>query len=302
MDAQKKALTAADQDSYLQEKINAFTAAHKGEDPEDIIAACRGYEEQGENSVPSETSSEKELAETYLRVLNKKFPILPTLKGKQLADYKNFLNKCQQIFGLKEWGIHPTQSKLFEKLSLIWAVWGAEHLKDLGKSDNEDPCHTCDHPVLSCSAFPCEKKQAEQKPTEWSEEDSYMLAQAIKCVNNSGKLDVPTEEIEDWLKSLKPQPKQEWSETDKSAIIVLTRMIKQSQEIDPLTYTEPLKVGLYAWLNSLKERVQPTAWKPGSDQFGALQWAIEQAEQESLYVTHQILASLMGDLKKLNDG
>ena len=41
------------------------------------------------------------------------------------------------------------------------------------------------------------------KATGWSEEDSYMLEQAIKCVNNSGKLDVSTEEIEDWLKSLK---------------------------------------------------------------------------------------------------
>ena len=30
----------------MQEKINAFTSAHKGEDPEEIIAACRGYEKQ----------------------------------------------------------------------------------------------------------------------------------------------------------------------------------------------------------------------------------------------------------------
>lgn len=35
-------------DSYLQEKIESFTNAHKGEDPDGIIAACRGGEEQGE--------------------------------------------------------------------------------------------------------------------------------------------------------------------------------------------------------------------------------------------------------------
>ena len=80
----------------------------------------------------------KELAETYLAVFNKKFPILPSLNGKQLADYKDFLNKCQQIFGLKEWGIRPIQSKLFEKLSLLWAAWGAEHLQGVGRQDEKE--------------------------------------------------------------------------------------------------------------------------------------------------------------------
>ena len=80
----------------------------------------------------------KELAETYLALFDKKFPILPSLKGKQLADYKNFLNKCQQIFGLKEWGIHPIQSKLFERLTLLWAAWGAEHLQGVGRQDEKE--------------------------------------------------------------------------------------------------------------------------------------------------------------------
>lgn len=83
----------------------------------------------------SEDKSEKELSETYLAIFDKKYPILPTLKGKQKADFKNFLNKCQQEFGLKEFGIHPTQSKLFEKLTLLWATWGAEHLGGLGESN-----------------------------------------------------------------------------------------------------------------------------------------------------------------------
>lgn len=90
--------------------------------------------------VQKEPASEpnKELAETYLDVFDKKFPILPTLKGKELADYKNFLNKCQQIFELKHWGIYPTQAKLFEKLSLLWATWGAEYLHELGKYNKEE--------------------------------------------------------------------------------------------------------------------------------------------------------------------
>jgi len=50
-----------------------------------------------------------------------------------------------------------------------------------------------------------------QPKNEWSEEDSYMLEQAIKCVNNSGKLDVSTEEIEYWLKSIRLQ---KWKPTE----------------------------------------------------------------------------------------
>ena len=92
------------------------------------------------DSLQEEPVSEpnKELAETYLAVFNKKFPILPSLNGKQLADYKDFLNKCQQIFGLKEWGIYPIQAKLFKKLSLLWAVWGAEHLQGVGRQDEKE--------------------------------------------------------------------------------------------------------------------------------------------------------------------
>ena len=84
-----------------------------------------------------ETPSEKELGEVYLKLFDKKY-ILPTLKGKQLADFKDFLNSCQQRFGLKYWGIHPTQAKLFEKMTLLWAVWGAEHLKGIGTPENTE--------------------------------------------------------------------------------------------------------------------------------------------------------------------
>ena len=79
----------------------------------------------------------EEPAETYMQVFEKKFPILPTLKGKQLSKFKNFLNKCQQTFGLQEFGIYPIQAKLFEKLTLLWAAWGAENLQGIGKIEGE---------------------------------------------------------------------------------------------------------------------------------------------------------------------
>ena len=55
-------------------------------------------------------------------------------------------------------------------------------------------------------------KDRVQPKQEWGEEDLYMQEQAIKCVNNSGKLEVSTEDIADWLKSLKPQPRWKPSE------------------------------------------------------------------------------------------
>ena len=79
----------------------------------------------------------EELAETYMQIFEKKFPILPTLKGKRLDKFKNFLNSCRQIFGLQEFGIHPVQAKLFEKLALLWAAWGAENLQGIGQVEGE---------------------------------------------------------------------------------------------------------------------------------------------------------------------
>ena len=85
-----------------------------------------------------ETDAEREYVKCYVDIFDKKFPIMPTLKGQYLHDYKNFLNTCQQTFGLKYWGIHPTQAILFEKLSLLWATWGAQHLKGLFEISSEE--------------------------------------------------------------------------------------------------------------------------------------------------------------------
>ena len=125
------------------------------------------------DSLQEEPVSEpnKELAETYLAVFNKKFPILPSLNGKQLADYKIFLNKCQQIFGLKEWGIRPIQSKLFEKLSLLWAVWGAEHLQGVGRQDEKEQ----DIPV---------SEELEEASFDYAESCKYDGGEKLLCVEH----------------------------------------------------------------------------------------------------------------------
>lgn len=85
-----------------------------------------------------ETDIERRYVKCHIDIFDKKFPIMPTLEGQYLHDYKNFLNTCQQIFGLKWWGMHPTQAILFEKLTLLWATWGAYHLKGLFEMSPEE--------------------------------------------------------------------------------------------------------------------------------------------------------------------
>ena len=159
----------------------------------------------------SEDKSEKELAETYLAVFDKKHPILPTLKGKQKADFKNFLNKCQQEFGLKEFGIHPTQSKLFEKLTLLWATWGAEHLEGLGKSnqdelDKEPASEDLDFLVISLEetigTSPHSReviKEYLQKAAEWQKEQ---MEDALQTEYEKGRFDMREEMMKDAVESI----------------------------------------------------------------------------------------------------
>lgn len=74
-----------------------------------------------------------------------------------------------------------------------------------------------------------------QPKQEWSKEDSYMLGQAIKCVNNSGKLDISTEEIEDWLKSLKEsalfpgRPQSTWKPSGEQMYSILCAVKKMKE-------------------------------------------------------------------------
>ena len=82
-----------------------------------------------ENNLLTEEKIEKELAESYINIFDKKFgDKLPNLKGKQLAEFKNLINTCEQTFYMKYFDYHATQGKLFEKLALLWAAWGKEHL------------------------------------------------------------------------------------------------------------------------------------------------------------------------------
>lgn len=80
------------------------------------------------------------------------------------------------------------------------------------------------------------EKQSEQKPT-WSEEDELNLKQAIYVCHQNGYA-----AIENWIKSLKPQP--QWKPTEQQM-----NALKQTSENDYVMYNTILK-SLY---NDLKK-------------------------------------------------
>lgn len=127
------------------------------------------------------------------------------------------------------------------------------------------------------------EKQGEQKPVEWSEEDernaSYICA-ALDCYyrfredrnNTNGQEDL--DKARNWLynklKSLRPQPKQEWSEEDENIrkeLLVHCQKLSEASNAIKLADEYAKYNSWVALLKSLKERVQPqNTWKPSDEQ------------------------------------
>jgi hypothetical protein len=68
---------------------------------------------------------------------------------------------------------------------------------------------------------------------------------------------IKVKDIIAWLEKQSKQKPAEWSREDECAINVLRNIIKKSEIIDSIIYTDSVKEKLYAWLKSLKDRVQP---------------------------------------------
>ena len=128
------------------------------------------------------------------------------------------------------------------------------------------------------------EKQSESK---WSEEDEEMLSYTISLLSEFKEVyEADAHKCIDWLKSIKPQPKQEWSVNDERILYNIHSYIDYAK--DSKYHTPEKMVEAKVWLDSLKNRIQPH-WKPTEEQLMALRDAIDNNEMESLY----------NDLKKL---
>ena len=139
------------------------------------------------------------------------------------------------------------------------------------------------------------EKQKEQKPAEWSEEERNGLTNTIALIQGY-KDSSPNDEYAqencdyslDWLKSLRPQPKLEWSEEDKKKF---NRII---EAIENDTTSTKLELELISFLESLRPHPH---WKPSEEQMNWLETALNLSQDKPRI--HGIIESLYEDLKKL---
>lgn len=138
-----------------------------------------------------------------------------------------------------------------------------------------------------------EGRHIEQQHTEWSEEDEEMIDYIIHalsnntCVKEEGPA-IYAKEI-NWLKSLSPQPKQEWSKEDKDKIESIKGLITTGKFVDTNTIRTIWKL-----LDSLHPQ---SHWKPSEYTLSLVK---KVADGEMLTGVEQMaMGTLCEQLKKL---
>ena len=139
----------------------------------------------------------------------------------------------------------------------------------------------------------------EQKPVEWSEEDSRILYNVIAYVGYAagqrGVRDDAFKEANDWLKSLpkrfNSQPKAEWSEDERLLNIIIDILDKEEHN-GHLSHDD-----LKNCVKLIKSFRPKSHWKPSEEQMQGLWRGIVEADKGSYAKYTMIL--LYNDLKKL---
>ena len=133
-----------------------------------------------------------------------------------------------------------------------------------------------------------------QKSNEWSEEDEAKLKSACALIRSTSLKgnDEIIESTINWLKSLKPQPKQELSEEDERLFDKLVYHLRWSVNNG---FTDIPAGPLEDWIKSLKEHI---TWKPTEEQMKALH-DLNLTGNISYARQGQVLIELYNDLKKL---
>lgn len=143
-------------------------------------------------------------------------------------------------------------------------------------------------------------EQLGTKPEEWSEEDETALGDLLWCIRQAAKSAKDENDMgnvwfaEHWvknrLKSIRPQPRQEWSEEDEKIYQTVFNHFNSYEKYSCSTGVK--KEHVLSWLKSLKP-----SWKPSKEQMNVL---FNAGNGNYLNGTHmQILRDLYNDLKKL---
>ena len=147
-----------------------------------------------------------------------------------------------------------------------------------------------------------EVEQKEQKPAEWSKNDTVFLNEITDFFENKTvRLQHDLDMYAHWLKSLPErfnlQPKQEWSDEDEDMLNCCISSIEEAKE-NRYAYKETDGDTSYDreidWLKSL--RPQPH-WEPSEEQMNALRVTLEY--MPDTFKPKCTLITLQNDLKKL---
>lgn len=133
----------------------------------------------------------------------------------------------------------------------------------------------------------------EQKPAEWSEEDDYYQAFIIELLygieDNDKDYENKCRKAANWLKSLRPQKQQEWTQADKNFMNAAIAFVQQNKSFN--CWGGVNKKGVIAFLQSLRPQKQ---WKPSEEQLTELRCVISGCSYET-----SVLVELEKQLKSL---
>ena len=145
------------------------------------------------------------------------------------------------------------------------------------------------------------KKQKEQRPAEWNEQDKKMRDAILQDLANikAAYPKVNIQEEFDWLKSLRPQQKYEWSEANEKDLIQLIEngvteaICKKGFNFH---FEDEYAKELVEYIKTFNARPH---WKPSEEQINALAKAIITLGEQGDNKTVMHLNEIRTELKKL---
>ena len=140
------------------------------------------------------------------------------------------------------------------------------------------------------------EKQKEQKPAEWSKEYKRIISEVVQLIEDGALNREEKDFYIGRLKSLRPQPKQEWSEEDDNIYNKALDAIYYKDINDKDEVVDALKA--LCDLISRKRKVIPpyARWKPSEEQVIALRWILNNIPY-NMHKEH--ICHLYEQLKKL---
>lgn len=225
---------------------------------------CAWLEKQGEKDKPTYSTYSKDVQLTKEEYDKRRVSDEATIK--EVEAYKKCLEDVQRIFE-KQGGQNPIEEHDFLKIlsnsySLSFINYLDAHLYEGKMCVSNAECEDIENAFRNadwgkiCRYY----NKFTQKPIEWSEEDEKKCQETIdwfekKCFPYALEHENPARESIKWLKSLKPQPKQEWSEEDMETIDRIHNFIWKNRKGDTSEIYQQEKDA--NWLKCIKDRVQP---------------------------------------------